>query len=373
MTLESTIYPDIAASGNAPELSEADEKLRRKIMADYRRLIRDEMGRIRRNALAYARKRAHPKSGLEPTLNKVLQGATFVAAHPGRFQPGGYNVEETQFFIVHRPGPKSKAARVDNIIRTFVLPPQDKKGKVSTHFIMSQTGALVQMVDLADIAYHCGTATPATNANSVGIELEGAIGDPISEIMFFQLARLIARVSLISGMPITVDTVLNHSTIAPRRKRDAWRVRRRNGAITDTRVQELVALANGELATLATSDPMAQYRAPFNPIEDRAAKTAEIMALAKSPGTSALVLMRIQAAAAQTASSTRSMFFAELNRSAIGEMAASHSNFLSETLGEGLAQFMRDNELRAIPVPQANVAGVLYDTESGLLNDGEPL
>jgi len=366
---QNVIIDDIPSTGKAPENTEASDRLRRKVMNDFQRLIREKMNSIRSNSMAYVNKRARSKSGVTKELRKVLKSATFIAAHPNRFQAGGFVVEDTQYFVLHRPGRMQKAARVDNIIREFV----QRGRQASTHFIISQAGALIQMVDLADIAFHCGESAPATNNNSVGVELEGAIGDPISGEMLSTLYLLIGMIAHLSGMSIGYSTILNHSAILPREKTDAWITKRSGNVVVDSRVQRLVISAALARNALGDASPASLYQAPFDPVSDTATKTAEILALARIPGTSFLELSRIQSSAASVAAFSRSSRFAALDRATLGFLAANHSSFQNETLGAGLAQFMRDNNLRVVPVPQTNNVGVLFDPSTGTLNDGEPL
>lgn len=361
-----TTVDNIPATGKAR--TEAEDAARKKIVRRYERFVRDKMGQINNNAGAYVNKRTHSKSGVSIELRKVLKSATFVAAHPTRFQAGGYAVEDTKYFVLHRPGRQIKAAWFDNIIREFTQPNR----KASTHFIISQAGALVQMVDLGDIAYHCGDSSPATNVNSVGVELEGAVGQPMSSAMLDSLANLIATVAAISGMDITEETVLNHSTILPNEKIDAWITRRIHGRIEDSKLRQILNMANTAYTKFA-SGSRDFYKPPFDPREDAATKVGEIMALAAAPGTSYLEMARLQSAAASQAALGRTMMFGSIDRTAVGMNSAMHAAGLMEQMGSSLADFIRDNNIRVDPTPQENNAGVLLDQETGLVNDGDPL
>lgn len=361
-----TIADNIPSTGKAR--TEAEDAARKKIVRQYEQLVREKIGQISGNAAAYVNKRTHSKSGTSVELRKVLKNATFVAAHPTRFHAGGYVVEQTKYFVLHRPGRRAKAARFDNIIREFVQPNR----KASSHFIISQAGALVQMVDLGDIAYHAGPSSPATNANSVGVELEGAIGQPMSQAMLDSLASLIATIATISGMEINKETVLNHSTILPNEKIDAWVTRRIGGEIQDSKLQQIINLAQ-EAYDRISSGSTDFYKPPFDPRNDATTKIGEIMALAASPGTSYFEMSRLQLAAASQAALGRNMAFGYIDRTLLGTNAATHAAGLMENMGNALAAFIRDNNIRVDPTPQKNVTGVLFDQETGLVNDGEPL
>lgn len=358
---------NIPSTGKAR--TDAEERTRTKIVRQYESLVRDKMTQITRNSAAYVNKRARSKSGVAVQLRKVLKSATFIAAHPDRFRAGGYVVEETKYFILHRPGRNAKAARLDNIIREFVQPGR----KASTHFVIGQSGALIQMVDLADISFHTGTSRGPLNSNSVGVEIEGAIGQPFTDAALDSTAELIATIAAISGMPINDTTVLNHSTILPSKKLDAWVTKQSGGLVTDSLLKQLLKDANKRFQRITSSPPAdGYYKPPFDPRQDAAAKVGELMALAAAPGTSFLEMSRVQSAAAAQAALSRGMAYSFVERSTIGIGAAAFAQGTVDQSARALAAFIRDNNIRAVPVPQENNEGVLYDANTGLLNDGDP-
>lgn len=362
------IVDDIPATGKAR--TDAEERARQKIVKQFERLVRDKMTQITRNASAYVNKRVHSKSGVAVQLRKVLKDATFIPAHPDRFRVGGFVVEQTKYFILHRPGRNPAACRLDNVIREFVQPARE----ASTHFVVGQSGALVQMVDLADIAFHTGTSRSPLSSESVGVEIEGAVGAPFTDEALNTTAQLIATIAAISGMPINAQTVLNHSLILPKKKTDAWITKQSHGTITDSRLNQLLANANGRLMRLSLSPPSGgYYKAPFDPKSDAASKVAELMALAAGPGTTFLELARLQSAAASQAALSRCMEYSFLDRTKIGSDASLFATGNVDQQGRALAAFIRDSNIRAVPVPQANNVGVLYDPDTGLVNDGDPL
>lgn len=363
-----TIVDNIPATGTAR--TDTEELARKKVVDRYQRLVRDKMTQIGRNASAYVNKRVHSRSGVTQELRKVLKDFTFIAAHPTRFRAGGFVVEENKYFILHRPGRHVAASRLDNIIREFV----QENRQASTHFVIGLSGAQVQMVDLADIAFHTGTSNHPLSSESVGVEIEGAVGQPITQAALDTTAELIAKIAAISGMPINEKTVLNHSTILPNAKSDAWITKRSGGVVTDSKLIQLINNAKSRYQRIINSPPAdGYYQPPFDPIQDSTTKMKELIALAAAPGTTFLEMSRIQNAAASESASGRTMSYSLLNRSAIGSRAATHSAGLIEQAGNALASFIRDNDTRAVPAPQTNNVGVLYDSDTGLLNNGEPL
>lgn len=363
-----TIVDDIPATGKAR--TDAEEKARKKIVRQYENLVRDKMSQITSNAGAYVNQRAHSKSGVGIELRKVIKAATFIAAHKSRFKPGAFVVEETKYFILHRPGRNAAASRLDNVIREFV----QANRVASTHFVIGQSGALVQMVDLGDLAFHTGTKRGPLSSDSVGVEIEGAVGQPFTPAALNATAELIATIAAISGMPINDKTVLNHSTILPKQKTDAWITKRSKGVVTDSRLQQLILAANERYKKILATPPAdGFYKEPFDPRQDAATKVGELMALAAAPGTTFLEMSRVQSAAASQAALSRTMGYSTINRGIIGVSAALFSSGAVDQIGKSLASFIRDNNIRAVPTPQENNVGVLYDPDTGLLNDGKPV
>jgi len=362
------ITDDLVATGKSP--SDEEDAARTEIVKQYERLVRDKMTQITKNASAYVNNRTNSKSGVSPELRKILKGATFIAAHSTRFRPGAYVVEETKYFVLHRPGRVAKAARLDNLIREFV----QANRIASTHFIIGQSGALIQMVDLADLAFHTGTSRSPLNTESVGVEIEGAVGQEFTPAALEAVAQLMATIAAISGMPITDKTVFNHSTLLPNEKVDAWITKKSKGVVTDSKLKQLIARANECLTKLSATPPTGgYYQAPFDPRADAATKVGELMALAAAPGTSFLEMSRIQGAAAAQAGLARGMAYSFLDRGAFGTNAALFAMGAVEETGRSLAAFIRDNNIKAVPTPQENNVGVLYNPDTGELNDGKPL
>lgn len=161
------------------------------------------------SADAYANKRVQVSkkiAGINPRLAyRVVSGAEFIPAHPSRFEVRGPGRElRYTNFILHRPAGIDLRAfargitgqdgvnytlkqlvdfyttycSTDNLMGIF----RAKGDQVSTHFIIGLDGRLIQMIDLADKAWHTKTkphpklsGETVYNANSVGVELEGAV------------------------------------------------------------------------------------------------------------------------------------------------------------------------------------------------------
>jgi AmpD protein len=92
--------------------------------------------------------------------------------------------------------------------------------KVSAHFLIRRSGALVQFVRCADRAWHAGVSAwngrPRCNDFSIGVELEGTDEIPYTGAQYATLARLAK--ALRRRYPIA--DIVGHSDIAPGRKTD---------------------------------------------------------------------------------------------------------------------------------------------------------
>ena len=229
-------------------------------LAVFNRWVRWKRTLIRDNAEAYANKRArkmpYDESGRNAFASKILVGATFIPAHPTRYEAlGKGRGRKFTYFIVHRPGgPKSptkpnrllypgeagfdaafayavKACSLKNTIYEFSV----ENRPASTHFIIGKNGELVQMVDLDDVAYHTRSKPhpsdrslpKITNDNAVGVELEGPVFDDFTSAQLQKLAELLRMMHDIYGISLDYDPqrlyILGHDEIDKRRKKDPWK------------------------------------------------------------------------------------------------------------------------------------------------------
>ncbi|MEO5677238.1 MAG: 1,6-anhydro-N-acetylmuramyl-L-alanine amidase AmpD [Usitatibacter sp.] len=92
--------------------------------------------------------------------------------------------------------------------------------RVSAHFLIDRSGALIQYVPCDKRAWHAGESSwkgrSRCNDFSIGVELEGADDVPFSEPQYEALAKLIANLEFRYGR---LD-VAGHSDVAPGRKTD---------------------------------------------------------------------------------------------------------------------------------------------------------
>jgi len=229
-------------------------------LAVFNRWVRYKRSLIRDNAEAYANKRArkmpYDDAGRDAYAEKVVVGATFVPAHPSRYEAlGKGRGRQFKYFMVHRPGgPKSatkpnrtlfpsdagydsafayavRACSLKNTIYEF----SQENREASTHFIIGKSGELVQMVDLDDVAFHTRSKPHPfdrslgriTNDNAVGVELEGPIFDSFTTAQLQKLAELLRMMHDLYGISLDYDPkrlfVLGHDEVDPSRKKDPWK------------------------------------------------------------------------------------------------------------------------------------------------------
>ena len=102
----------------------------------------------------------------------------------------------------------------------------DPEAKVSAHYLISEAGEVIRLVDEAKRAWHAGVSfwrgLRDVNSASIGIELDHpghALGyREFSEAQFSALVPLLARIVEEHGIPRA--NVVGHSDVAPARKID---------------------------------------------------------------------------------------------------------------------------------------------------------
>lgn len=92
--------------------------------------------------------------------------------------------------------------------------------RVSAHFFIRRTGALIQFVPVTKRAWHAGVSCwrgrERCNDFSLGIEVEGCDSQPYAPIQYIRLARLIRLLK----KTFPIEGIAGHADIAPGRKTD---------------------------------------------------------------------------------------------------------------------------------------------------------
>jgi AmpD protein len=94
--------------------------------------------------------------------------------------------------------------------------------KVSSHFLITRKGTLIQFVPTHKRAWHAGISVYKGRENcndfSIGIELEGCDDEEFEQSQYNSLSRLINFLS--KDLQINKQNIVGHSDIAPDRKTD---------------------------------------------------------------------------------------------------------------------------------------------------------
>jgi hypothetical protein len=90
---------------------------------------------------------------------------------------------------------------------------RNRRAHASSHFIVSRSGRIVQLVHLSDIAWHAGNWR--VNSESVGIEHEGWTDDPagFTQAQYRASARLAAYLATRSLLPIDRAHLIGHAQV----------------------------------------------------------------------------------------------------------------------------------------------------------------
>ena len=94
--------------------------------------------------------------------------------------------------------------------------------KVSSHFLITRNGTLIQFVPTHKRAWHAGISVYKGRENcndfSIGIELEGCDDEEFEQSQYNSLSRLINFLSI--DLQINKQNIVGHADIAPDRKTD---------------------------------------------------------------------------------------------------------------------------------------------------------
>lgn len=329
----------------------------------FRERLQKDASRLAYNAGVYANKRAS-KSWLSPKLSRLLQGTSFVPAHPTRYSAGGMT-KNPQTFVVHRPGARGARRGLGGdlfdpstalyIIREF----SQENRKASTHFIVKRDGGIIQMVDLQDVAYHTGTRRSPNNWDSVGAELEGYIGEFPPAPQQQGLARLVRMLADAYGWGETVtrDRFVGHSEILAR-KNDP-------GPFP---YEEVLARVNRHPRFSLN----ALFRPPFDLRTDLDKETADVLNAAASTALHEAREVYITAAGVMNARQRAAGLLFQTPTD-LAAAAVAHTDRVWAGQDVFLSYMLSAEEIyqAAAPTPQTNTAGALFDFSTGTWNDTE--
>ena len=125
-----------------------------------------------------------------------------------------FNLRKPSFVIIHHTAQDS----LEQTINTFTK----VRTQVSAHYVISENGKVVQMLNDYLRAWHAGNATwgknTDLNSSSIGIELDNNGFEPFSEAQINSLVALLTKLKKDYNIP--TQNFIGHADIAPGRKQD---------------------------------------------------------------------------------------------------------------------------------------------------------
>jgi N-acetylmuramoyl-L-alanine amidase len=125
-----------------------------------------------------------------------------------------FNLRKPNFIIIHHTAQDS----TKQTLRTFTL----KETQVSAHYVISDDGRVIHMLNDYLRAWHAGSGSWGKNTDinsaSIGIELDNNGKEAFSELQINSLLALLTKLKKDYNIPI--QNIIGHSDIAPSRKQD---------------------------------------------------------------------------------------------------------------------------------------------------------
>lgn len=139
---------------------------------------------------------------------EFLSGLPVVAA---RYKGGRRPISQIKHIIIHR------LARANARAATFYQANPSDGRIVSWHYTVAEDGSVIKHLPLSRVGYHC-KYPKGTNAESVGIELYGPFGSPISKDAHAAVRRLCVAICAVCS----IETISSHrymDSLGPRKNR----------------------------------------------------------------------------------------------------------------------------------------------------------
>lgn len=140
----------------------------------------------------------------------------FVGAHPDNFRRG--RVKPIRIAVFHKTASDNhqgtilwfnKGIQDRTAERRKKQPDAPQAGGSSAHLSIGFNGEIVQHVAFADTAFHCREA----NAASIGVEVVGRPGTPVTDAQYRACAELLAWLHGNFGIPINRKQVYRHGEL----------------------------------------------------------------------------------------------------------------------------------------------------------------
>lgn len=151
---------------------------------------------------------------VKDTLSKTGSTALLNGINTEWIGTVNFNLRKPSFIIIHHTAQDSIQQTINTFIKT--------KTQVSAHYIISEDGKVVQMLNDYLRAWHAGASTwgknTDINSSSIGIELDNNGFKPFTEAQISSLVALLTKLKKDYNIP--TQNILGHSDIAPGRKQD---------------------------------------------------------------------------------------------------------------------------------------------------------
>ena len=162
------------------------------------------------------------------TLDGIVAEAEFCPSPNFDNRPKNVNID---LFVIHAislPEGSYNTRLIKDLFLNKLNPGNDKflqsieNLRVSSHFLITRSGNLIQFVPIHKRAWHAGKSNYQGRKNcndfSIGIELEGCDTDEFTSAQYKSLSNLISHISV--DLKINKKNLVGHNEIAPERKTD---------------------------------------------------------------------------------------------------------------------------------------------------------
>lgn len=151
---------------------------------------------------------------VKDTLSKTGSTALLNGINTEWIGTVNFNLRKPSFIIIHHTAQDSIQQTINTFIKT--------KTQVSAHYVISENGKVVQMLNDYLRAWHAGASTwgknTDLNSSSIGIELDNNGSKPFTEAQISSLVALLTKLKKDYNIP--TQNIIGHSDIAPGRKQD---------------------------------------------------------------------------------------------------------------------------------------------------------
>ena len=134
-------------------------------------------------------------------------------AHDTKPSPN-FGPRRVNLVVIHYTG----SSTAERALQTL----SDPKSEVSSHYLVTRDGRIVQLVDERERAWHAGASrwggADDINSASIGIELDNNGREPFPEAQLVSLIQLLH--DLTERHHLSPRAFVGHSDVAPRRKQD---------------------------------------------------------------------------------------------------------------------------------------------------------